>query len=97
MAIGARKALVKQNPDWRGVPLLGCDGLPQGGQKLVSQGELAATIVTPSNTGPAIQLLQRWLQDKKELPREVLLAPQSFPAVERLAARGPAAGAMPSR
>jgi ribose transport system substrate-binding protein len=98
MAIGARKALVKQNPDWRGVPLLGCDGLPQGGQKLVSQGELAATIVTPSNTGPAIQLLQRWLQDKKDLPREVLLAPQSFPAVEKLAARGAAAaGTTPSR
>jgi ribose transport system substrate-binding protein len=91
MALGARKALVKQHPDWRGVPLLGCDGLPQGGQKLVTEGELAATIVTPSNTGPAVQLLQRWLQDKKELPRAVLLAPQSFPAVEKLAARGAAA------
>jgi ribose transport system substrate-binding protein len=91
MALGARRALVKQHPDWRGVPLVGCDGLPQGGQKLVGQGELAATIVTQSNTGPAIQLLQRWLGDRKELTRETLIAPQSFPAVEKLAARGAAA------
>ena len=91
MALGARRALVKAHLDWRTVPLLGCDGLPQGGQKLVSQGELAATIVTPSNTGPAIQLLLCWLGDRKELPREVLLAPESFPPVEKLAARGTAA------
>jgi len=89
MALGARKALVKQHPDWSGIPLLGCDGLPEGGQKLVGQGQLAATIVTQSNTGPAIELLQRWLGDKKELPRELLIPPQSFPAVEKLTPRGP--------
>jgi len=89
MAVGAKMAFVKQHPDWGGIPLLGCDGLPQGGQKLVSQGQLAATIVTRSNTGPAIELLQRWLGDKKELPREVLIPPQSFPAVEKLTPRAP--------
>ncbi len=91
MAIGAKKSLLKQHPDWTGIPLLGCDGLPQGGQKLVSQGQLAATIVTPSNTGPALGLLQRWLEDKKELPREMLIAPTSFPDVEKLTPRGPGA------
>jgi ABC-type sugar transport system substrate-binding protein len=91
MALGSKKALVKQHPDWSGVPLLGCDGLPQGGQKLVGQGQLAATIVTQSNTGPAIGLLQRWLAEKKELPREVLIPPQSFPEVEKLTPRGPSA------
>ena len=91
MALGSKKALVKQHPDWGGVPLLGCDGLPQGGQKLVGQGQLAATIVTQSNTGPAIELLQRWLAEKKELPREVLIPPRSFPEVEKLTPRGPSA------
>jgi ribose transport system substrate-binding protein len=91
MAIGAKKALLKQHRDWTGIPLLGCDGLPLGGQKLVSQGQLAATIVTQSNTGPALGLVQRWLQDKKELPREMLIAPASFPDVEKLAPRGPGA------
>jgi ABC-type sugar transport system substrate-binding protein len=75
MAIGAKKALLKQHPDWAGIPLLGCDGLPQGGQKLVSQGQLAATIITQSNTGTAIEFLQRWLAEKQELPREVLIQP----------------------
>jgi len=91
MALGAKRALVKQHPDWGGIPLLGCDGLPQGGQKLVGQGQLAATIVTQSNTGSALGLLQRWLGDKKELPREMLIAPTSFPDVEKLAPRGPGA------
>jgi ribose transport system substrate-binding protein len=88
MAIGAKRALARQSPDWRGLPFVGCDGLPSGGQKLVTQGELAATIVTPSNTGPAVELLQRWLSEKKPLPAQRLLAPQSFPPVEKLAPRG---------
>jgi ABC-type sugar transport system substrate-binding protein len=87
MAIGAKKALLKQHPDWAGIPLLGCDGLPQGGQKLVSQGQLAATIITQSNTGTAIEFLQRWLAEKQELPREVLIQPASFPPVEKLTPR----------
>jgi len=88
MAIGAKKALARYQPDWAKVPYLGCDGLPQGGQKLVAAGELAATIVTQSNTGPALELLRRWLQDKRALAREQLIAPQSFPPVEKLAPRG---------
>ena len=91
MALGAKKALVKQHPDWGGIPLLGCDGLPQGGQTLVSQGQLAATIVTQSNTGSALEMLERWLGDKQELPREVLISPMSFPDVEKLTPRAPSA------
>jgi ribose transport system substrate-binding protein len=91
MAVGAKKSLLKQHPDWAGIPLLGCDGLPQGGQKLVSQGQLAATIVTQSNTGTAMEFLQRWLADKQELPREVLIQPTSFPPVEKLKPRAPGA------
>jgi ABC-type sugar transport system substrate-binding protein len=91
MAVGVKKALARLHADWGALPFLGCDGLPQGGQKLVAAGELAATIVTRSNTGPALELLQRWLQEKRALPRELLIAPQSFPPIDKLVPRRPAA------
>ena len=65
MATGARKALRDHRGEWSGLPLLGCDGLPEGGQKQVAQGSLAGTVVTPSNTGPALELVARWLQTKQ--------------------------------
>jgi len=90
MAIGARKALSANRPDWAGLPLLGCDGLPEGGQKQVAQGLLAGTIVAPSNTGTALELVARFLETKQALPREVLLAPRSHPPEDRI---GPRRGA----
>jgi ABC-type sugar transport system substrate-binding protein len=84
MAAGARKGLLKHRPDWARLPFLGCDGLPEGGQRMVARGDLAATVVTPSNTGPALELVARWLRTKEVPPREVLLAPRSHPAEDRL-------------
>ena len=84
MAAGARKALARHHPGWGAVPFLGCDGLPEGGQKMVAAGELAATVITPSNTGPALDIVARWLRTGAVPPREVLLPPVSHPAVERL-------------
>ena len=88
MALGARKALREHRKDWGNVPFLGCDGLPEGGQKMVADGVLAATIVTPSNTGPALEIVARWLQTKQTPPREVLLAPRSHPPEDRIRPRG---------
>jgi ABC-type sugar transport system substrate-binding protein len=88
MAIGARKALRDHRSEWGALPLLGCDGLPEGGQKQVADGLLAGTIVTPSNTGPALELVARWLQTKQAPPREVLLAPRSHPPEDRIRPRG---------
>ena len=59
MAVGARKALREHRREWGALPFLGCDGLPEGGQKMVAEGALAATVVTPSNTGPALELVGR--------------------------------------
>jgi ABC-type sugar transport system substrate-binding protein len=84
MAAGARRALSALRPDWTSVPFLGCDGLPEGGEKMVAQGRLAATVSTPSNTGPALELVDRWLRTKQIPPREVLLAPRSFPAEDQI-------------
>jgi len=84
LAVGARKALREHRREWGSVPFLGCDGLPEGGQKMVAAGLLAATVVTPSNTGPALDIVARWLQTRQTPPREVLLAPRSHPAEDRV-------------
>jgi ABC-type sugar transport system substrate-binding protein len=87
MATGARKALRENRMEWGTLPFLGCDGLPEGGQKQVAEGMLAGTVVTLPNTGPALELLARWLQAKQALPREVLLAPRSHPPEDRIGPR----------
>jgi ABC-type sugar transport system substrate-binding protein len=79
MAVGARKALVAVRPDWARVPFTGCDGLPDGGQRLVNVRQLAATIIAPSNAGPAIDLVARWLKTKEPPPPLVMLSPVSYP------------------
>jgi ribose transport system substrate-binding protein len=87
MAAGARQALLLHRREWGSVPFLGCDGLPDGGQKMVTHGRLAATVVTPSNTGPALELVARWLQTKQVPPREVRLSSRSHPPEDRLRPR----------
>jgi ribose transport system substrate-binding protein len=88
MALGARKALREHLREWGSVPFLGCDGLPEGGEKLVAEGVLAATVVTPSNTGPALEIVARWLQTKHAPPREVLLSVRSHPPEDSLRPKG---------
>jgi ribose transport system substrate-binding protein len=91
MAVGARRALGAHRREWTDVPLIGCDGLPEGGQKLVGRGVLAATVVTPTTSGPAIDLVARTLAGET-CPLEVQLAPRSYPTEADLARRpGPAA------
>jgi len=80
MASGARRAAVSHSPDWRAIPVIGCDGLAEGGQKLVAAGELAATVLMPASAGPAMEVVARWLRDGKVPPAEVVLAPSPFPA-----------------
>ena len=43
--------------EWGSAVYTGCDGLPDGGQRLVREGVLAATVVTPSNAGPVAWML----------------------------------------
>jgi ABC-type sugar transport system substrate-binding protein len=86
MAAGARRALEAQRhrPELATVPLTGCDGLPQGGKRLVDLRRLAATVVTLSNTGPALELVATAVRDGKMPPREVLMKPTSYPEVTEL-------------
>ena len=89
MAVGASKALQQPSGDGahRRVAVLGCDGLPEGGRKLVDTGVLTATIVTPSNGGPAVQLVARALRSGSAPPASVKLAPVAYPALDELARR----------
>jgi ABC-type sugar transport system substrate-binding protein len=85
MAVGARQALRSLHAEWADVPFTGFDGLPEGGQRLVAEGELAATIIGPTTTGPAVELVLGGLEGKP-VPPEVILEPRSFPPESELAA-----------
>ena len=89
MAVGAGKAIegFGARPELARLPRTGCDGLPDGGRRLVDRRQLAATVITPSNTGPAIGLVARALRTRQPAPAELLLPPTSYPALDELAKR----------
>jgi ABC-type sugar transport system substrate-binding protein len=91
MARGARRALARQamisgQPALGHIPVTGCDGLPAEGQKLVAEGELAATVVMPLTTTAALDGLAAFWS-KRQRMGTVLLRSESFPAVDRIGAR----------
>jgi ABC-type sugar transport system substrate-binding protein len=84
MAVGARRVLHQQartlgHPEWRSIPFIGVDGLPEGGKRLVDAGELIATVINPSNTGPALELLSRWFTSGEKPPEQLVLPAESYP------------------
>ena len=83
MATGARKAIQELRKDWAKIPCTGCDGLPEGGRRLVDSGELVATIVKPTTTGRALELIAG-TRSGRSVPPESLLQPRSYPALEKL-------------
>ncbi len=89
MAEGARRALSAQaaasgRPELTRVPLVGCDGLQQEGRAMVARGELAATVILPPTTPPALQLLHRFW-DAGAQSRTVLLEGTPFPSLDQAA------------
>jgi ribose transport system substrate-binding protein len=83
MARGARMAFDDLPPEerkrWDAVPLLGIDGVPEVGQKLVDQGLLTATVIMPSNAGPAVDALARSQAAGMPPPAHVPLPARSYP------------------
>jgi ABC-type sugar transport system substrate-binding protein len=90
LVLGARKALQEQAgaewEKWSHVPLLGVDGLPQGGQRWVRDGLLAATVVVPPNAGVALEILIKAIQTGIQPPENTLIAPLSYPPIASLLA-----------
>jgi len=92
MALGARKVFqglgnAIESKRWLSLPYTGVDGLPQGGQKWVREGLLAATVVVPTNTGLAIEMLIKALQNNLPPREQTSTVASSYPSLEVLAAR----------
>ena len=83
MAAGARQAIQQLRREWARLPFTGCDGLPGGGRQMVAQGQLAATVIKPTTTGPAIELVARRLKGES-VPLDLILHAQSHPPLDRL-------------
>jgi inositol transport system substrate-binding protein len=86
MASGARAAIRASRSDWSALPFTGCDGLPEGGRRMVASGELSATLIKPTTTGPAVELVARMLRGQAP-PSEVVLHAESHPPLETLVRR----------
>ena len=90
MASGARNALLRQatnsgRRELDRVTLVGRDGLAEEGQAMVARGEIAATVVMPPTTPPALEILRRyWDADARSAT--VLLEASPYPALETLGA-----------
>ncbi len=90
MALGSRKAFQEASDSiardrWLAVPYLGIDGMPKTGQAWVLRGLLTATVIVPTNTGMAIEMLAHALQTGTMPPEKTVTVPRSFPAIEELA------------
>jgi ribose transport system substrate-binding protein len=89
MAMGARRAFeelpnLQERDSWLHLPITGCDGVPRSGQEWVRQGRLAATVISPPLVGDALHMLATALQTGAQPPECTLVAPSSFPPVEKL-------------
>ena len=92
IAMGARKAFeehldAEERKRWLQLPFTGVDGLPSEGQAWVNQGILAATVVAPTTTHVAIQMLVRAFEHGLQPPERTLIELKSYPSLETLAAK----------
>ena len=84
MALGARKAfqqlpMMEERDKWTRLPFTGCDGLPKGGQEWVRKGLLAATVIVPANSKPALELLVSALKNNTTPPERTTISSMPFP------------------
>lgn len=86
MGIGVRSALLGAETLDRGrsealpPPLvIGCDGTPSYGRRLVDEGQLTATVVIPPTTGRALDELASAFEHRGPTPAAITIAVESFP------------------
>jgi ABC-type sugar transport system substrate-binding protein len=90
MAGGVLEALATASaemgmPEFARIPVAGCDGAPEIGQKMVREGRLVATVVLPRVAGPAVEEIAALLaRGEKPAPR-LTHAATSFPPLAELA------------
>ncbi|HEY4102511.1 MAG TPA: substrate-binding domain-containing protein [Polyangiaceae bacterium] len=98
MAVGARSALFEwataNQRSIEHIKFTGCDGLAAHGQRLVSDGALAATVIVPSVAARAVDEVMAMTQQGRVPAAEILLQVTSYPdlaSIER-AKRGKTVG-----
>ena len=89
MAMGALKALQEaaaplDRPGWRAFPATGVDGLPHYGQRLVDETLLVATVVMPTTTGKAVELLAAAVRGGPHPPLVTKVPISSYPHLSML-------------
>jgi ribose transport system substrate-binding protein len=98
IAMGARKALKEivagsSASAFSGLRFTGVDGLPKTGQAWTQSGVLAATVIVPPNTVPALKMLVKATNEKSQPAEQTLVAPYSFPELSQLRPVGASAEA----
>jgi ribose transport system substrate-binding protein len=89
MAMAARRVFegindLNEREHWLSLPFIGCDGLPSTGQAWVREGLIAATVIMAPSAGEALRLMTLHFDRPSQLPETNWLAPESFPALEKL-------------
>ena len=90
MAVGAKKAFQDISDNsvkdrfW-GMTYLGIDGVRTTGQAWVKRGILSATVIVPTNTDVAIEMLAHAVQTGTIPEQQTLTTPRSLPSIEDLA------------
>jgi ABC-type sugar transport system substrate-binding protein len=92
MAVGARRAVIEAartlaKPELSAIQVAGVDGTPEYGIRLVERRELAATVVMPTTTDRAIELLVGALRDGAPAPLMTTVAVTSYPPISHLRAK----------
>jgi ABC-type sugar transport system substrate-binding protein len=92
MAMGARAALeqlARRRADVAvdKIPIVGCDGTPGYGRRLVAEGKLAATVIMPPVAGVAVGEIAAFASGRPRPPAEIVLPPTPFPEPESLRKR----------
>jgi ribose transport system substrate-binding protein len=92
IAMGAKKAFREHtNSDERNAHLqprfTGVDGMPRTGQDWVNRGLLAATVIVPAVTVPALELLVAAMRMGSPVPESSLIEPASYPELAQIAAK----------
>jgi ABC-type sugar transport system substrate-binding protein len=80
----ARAAAGSSRPDLARIPVTGCDGAPDVGQRLVLERRLAATVILPRVAGPAVEILARLLATGERPADVVAHDAAAFPPLAEL-------------
>jgi ABC-type sugar transport system substrate-binding protein len=86
MAVGVLRVIERRQPDWGKIRAVGCDGLADGGQRLVREGILAATIVMPATAGICVDLAARSRRGEG-VPLVTTVPVKAYPPLETLGAK----------